>query len=47
MSFVECNTIDNEALSKLQFIKDSLTCLHINGCHNVSDKGILTLEYLQ
>uniref|UniRef100_A0A2S2P5R6 ATP synthase subunit s n=1 Tax=Schizaphis graminum TaxID=13262 RepID=A0A2S2P5R6_SCHGA len=47
VEFVGCNTIDNEALSKLNILKDYLTNLKINGCLNVSDKGIMALEQLQ
>ncbi|XP_026808056.1 ATP synthase subunit s, mitochondrial-like [Rhopalosiphum maidis] len=47
IEFVGCNTIDNEALSKLNILKDYLTNLKINGCLNVSDQGIMALEQLQ
>lgn len=47
VEFVGCNTIDNEALSKLNILKDYLTSLKINGCVNVSDQGIMSLEQLQ
>jgi len=47
VEFVGCNTIDNEALSKLNILKDYLTDLKINGCVNVSDQGIMSLEHLQ
>lgn len=47
VEFVGCNTIDNEALLKLNILKDYLTHLKINGCVNVSDQGIMSLEYLQ
>jgi len=47
MELVGCNTIDNEALSKLNIMKDYLTNLKINGCINVSDPGIKSLEQLQ
>ncbi|XP_008186984.1 ATP synthase subunit s, mitochondrial [Acyrthosiphon pisum] len=47
VEFVGCNTIDNKALSKLNILKDYLTNLKINGCINVSDQGIMSLEQLQ
>jgi len=47
VAFVGCFTIDNEALSKLNILKDYLTNLKINGCINVSDQGIMSLEQLQ
>ncbi|VVC27728.1 Hypothetical protein CINCED_3A003958 [Cinara cedri] len=47
VAFVGCHTINDEALSKLKILKDNLTTLKINGCMNVTDKGILTLEHLQ
>ncbi|CAI6365752.1 unnamed protein product [Macrosiphum euphorbiae] len=47
VEFVGCHTIDNEALSKLNILKDYLTNLKINGCINVSDQGIKSLEQLQ
>lgn len=43
VAFVECPSINNEAIGKLEILKDNLTDLKINGCSNVSDKGILTL----
>lgn len=43
VAFVECQSINNEAISKLEILKDNLINLKINGCSNVSDKGILTL----
>lgn len=47
MSFFGCNTVDNEALSNLKILKNNLINLKINGCVNVSDKGILSLDQLQ
>lgn len=47
VEFVGCNTIDNEALHKLNILKDYLTHLKINGCLNVSNQGIISLEHLQ
>jgi len=47
IAFVGCHTINNEALSKLGILKNSLTSLKVNGCINVSDEGILSLECLQ
>lgn len=39
--------MNNEALKQLENLKDNLTNLEINGCFNVTDKGILTLENIQ
>uniref|UniRef100_A0A2H8TXU9 ATP synthase subunit s, mitochondrial n=2 Tax=Melanaphis sacchari TaxID=742174 RepID=A0A2H8TXU9_9HEMI len=47
VELVGCHTIDNEALNKLNILKDCLTNLKINGCINVSDQGIMSLEQLQ
>jgi hypothetical protein len=47
IAFVGCNTIDNEALHKLQILKESLTSLEIDYCVNISDEGIIELEHLQ
>lgn len=47
MAFIGCHTITNEALRKLDILKNYLTSLKINGCVNVSDEGILALEHLQ
>lgn len=46
IEFIGCNTIDNEALNKLNILKDYLTNLKINGCLNVSE-GIMSLEQLK
>lgn len=43
ITFIGCQTVNNEALSQLENLKDSLTNLEINSCFNVSDKGILAL----
>jgi len=47
VAFVGCHTINNEALSKLNIMKNHLLNLKINGCVNVSDDGILALGDLQ
>ncbi|XP_025407149.1 ATP synthase subunit s, mitochondrial-like [Sipha flava] len=47
VSFVRCSTINDEAIQKLQILKDSLKCLEIDGCENVTKEGIIELEHLQ
>ncbi|XP_025419550.1 ATP synthase subunit s, mitochondrial-like [Sipha flava] len=47
IAFVRCSTIDNEAIQKLQILKDSLKSLKIDSCENVFNEGIIELEHLQ
>ncbi|XP_025202484.1 ATP synthase subunit s, mitochondrial-like [Melanaphis sacchari] len=47
VEFDGCDSIDDEALSKLNILKDYITDLKINDCVNVSDQGIRSLEQLQ
>lgn len=47
IEFVGCHTINNEALNRLQILKNCLTSLKINSCINISDEGIIGLEHLQ
>ncbi|CAH1714463.1 ATP synthase subunit s, mitochondrial-like [Aphis gossypii] len=47
IEFDGCDSIDNEALSKLNILKDYLIALKINDCVNISDQGIKSLEQLQ
>jgi len=47
IEFDRCNSINNTALSELNILKDYLKNLKINGCVNVSDHGIMSLEELR
>ncbi|XP_060836286.1 ATP synthase subunit s, mitochondrial-like [Rhopalosiphum padi] len=47
VEFDKCDSINNEALIKLNILKDHLTNLKINDCVNISDQGIRSLEQLQ
>lgn len=47
ISFKSCRYMENEALEKLGFLKDSLNELEINGCYNVIDDGLQSLKQLQ
>ncbi|XP_050545776.1 ATP synthase subunit s, mitochondrial-like [Daktulosphaira vitifoliae] len=46
VSFIGCNSVENEAIKKLIILKDCLEYLKIIGCVNVTDSGILSLEQL-
>lgn len=47
IAFKSCRYMENEALEKLEHLKDSLCELEINGCYNVVDEGLLTLKRLK
>lgn len=47
ISLKSCRYMENEALAKLELLKDSLVELEINGCYNIVDEGLLTLKLLK
>lgn len=47
MALVGCQTIEDQALNKLSILKNNLGVLKINGCLNVSEKGVISLENLK
>ncbi|XP_050527838.1 ATP synthase subunit s, mitochondrial-like [Daktulosphaira vitifoliae] len=47
VSFIGCNFIENKAMNKLKVLKNSLKCLKVISCVNVSNSGIKSLENLQ
>lgn len=42
-----CNHLENEAMEKLAYVKDSLNELQITECGNIESSGLLTLKQLQ
>lgn len=42
----QCTHMENEALQKLVFLKDSLVDLQVTQCYNVEDSGLLSLKHL-
>jgi len=47
VALVGCQTIEDQALNKLSILKNNLGVLKINGCLNVSEKGVISLENLK
>lgn len=42
-----CNYIENEALTELFYLKNSLAYLHIISCGNLTEKGLIHLRVLE
>jgi hypothetical protein len=42
----ECSYITDDVFSKLEFRKDTLKCLEIVGCKNISDDGLRSIKNL-
>lgn len=47
ISLKSCRYMENEAIEKLGFLKDSLSDLEISGCYNVIDEGLRSLVQLK
>ncbi|KAG4078466.1 hypothetical protein HA402_009178 [Bradysia odoriphaga] len=47
ISLKSCRYLENEAIEKLGYLKDSLCELEISGCYNVIDEGLLSLKQLK
>ncbi|XP_014254588.1 ATP synthase subunit s, mitochondrial isoform X1 [Cimex lectularius] len=46
MTLHDCWFVDNMAIAKLRFLKDSLTCLTITNCQEITDEGLLKISNL-
>lgn len=45
--FHRCGYVNDEALSELQYLKESLLYLQLSSCPSVTDKGLFTLKQLR
>lgn len=46
VKLVDCTYINDKALRKLRYLKDTLNALEVRRCYNVTDGGLLSLEVL-
>lgn len=46
ISLEKCGHIDNNAIFKLEFVKETLKTLELVGCHNITDHGLSHLKVL-